>query len=132
MLTEQTTHTNLTTRIEFAGALDELPDPLPEDAIAVLREALYNTVRHAHAGTVDVRVTLADRVLTVEITDNGVGIGRPGSTGGLATLRRRAETHGGTLKYHTPPGGGTHLSWTADTTIQPTSPSRPTNSTGIR
>ena len=120
VLTEQTTHTDLTARIEFTGPLDEVPDPLPEDTVAVLREALSNTVRHAQASTVDVRVTLAHRVLTVEVTDNGVGIGRPGSTGGLATLRRRAETHGGTLHHHTPPGGGTHLAWTADTATRPT------------
>ena len=87
--------------------------PLPDDAIAVLREALSNTVRHAHASTVDVQITAAHRVLTVDVTDNGVGIGRPASASGLATLRRRAETDGGTLHLHTPPGGGTHVAWTA-------------------
>ena len=29
-------------------------------------------------------------------------------------MRRRAATHGGTLHLHTPPGGGTQLTWTAN------------------
>jgi len=52
-------------------------------------------------------------MITVEITDNGVGIGTPSRSSGLANMRRRAERHGGQLQFATPPGGGTQLTWTA-------------------
>ena len=115
MLTEQTASTDLTTRIDFTGPLDELPEELGDDVIAVLREALSNTVRHANASTVDVQITRTDQLLTVEVTDNGDGIGHPARSSGLTNMRRRAAAHGGTLHLHTPPGGGTRLTWTAST-----------------
>ena len=109
MLTEQIAGTDLTGGIAFAGPLDRLSDPVSDDVVAVLREALSNTVRHAHPGTVDITITPADPVLTVKVTDNGGGIGHPTRSGGPANPRRRAETHGGTLHHDTPPGGGGHL-----------------------
>ena len=64
VLTEQTASSDLTARIEFAGPLDQLPEELSDDVIAVLREALSNTVRHANASTVDVQITRTDQRLT--------------------------------------------------------------------
>ena len=113
VLTEQTASSDLTTRIDFTGPLDDLPEELGDDAVAVLREALSNTVRHANASTVDVTVTRTDQRLTIEVTDNGDGIGHPARSSGLTNMRRRAAAHGGTLHLHTPPGGGTRLTWTA-------------------
>ena len=52
-------------------------------------------------------------MLTVEVTDDGVGIHNPGPSSGLGDMRRRAKMHGGTLELSVPPGGGTHVRWTA-------------------
>jgi len=120
VLTEQTASTDLTAHIGFTGPVDELPDPLHDDVIAVPREALSNTVRHANARTVEVTITLAGPDLTVEVTDDGDGIGTPTRNSGLANMRRRARTHAGTLSHDTPPGGGTHLTWTARIRTHPT------------
>ena len=120
VLTEQTGCTDLTAQIEFAGPLDQLPADLFQDVTAVLREALSNTVRHAHASTVTAQITLADQTLTVQVTDNGTGIGHPTRSSGLTNLRRRAALHDGTLHHDTPTGGGTHLTWTAHTPTHPT------------
>ena len=55
--------------------------------------------------------------MTLEITDNGVGIGAGEGRGGLGNLRRRAESHGGTFSVGPAPAGpsvhgeGTHLRW---------------------
>ena len=57
VLTEQTTDTDLISRIDFTGPLDGLPEELGDDVVAVLREALTNTVRHANASTVDVQIS---------------------------------------------------------------------------
>jgi signal transduction histidine kinase len=113
VVTEQTSSTDLTTRIDFTGPVDLLPEELGDDVTAVLREALSNTVRHADAGTVDVQITLTEEQLTLQVIDDGKGIGQPTRSSGLTNMRRRAETHRGTLRHDTPPGGGTHLTWTA-------------------
>ncbi len=103
-----------TARIDFAGPLDTgVPPGTAEDVVAVVREALTNVVRHASASNIGVLVRLAGDVVTVEVTDDGVGIEGAGRSSGLGNLRRRAETHGGTLELSVPPGGGTRLRWTA-------------------
>jgi signal transduction histidine kinase len=103
-----------TTGIQFAGPLDlALDEALAEDIIAVTREALSNCARHAHATSIDVSIALALGQVTVEVTDNGRGIGNPTRSSGLTNMRHRARTHHGTLQLATPDSGGTHLIWTA-------------------
>ena len=104
----------LTARLDFSGPLDlGVPPVLAEDVVAVVREALSNIARHAGASSAEVMVDLTDGVLTIEVTDDGVGIRNTGRSSGLANIRRRAERHGGALELSVPSGGGTHLRWTA-------------------
>ena len=101
-------------QLHFAGPLDRVVDePLAADILAVTREALSNCARHAHASTVAVSVVLDHDLLTMEITDNGRGIGTPTRSSGLSNMRRRAQNHGGDLTVSEPGGGGTQLTWTA-------------------
>jgi signal transduction histidine kinase len=81
----------------------------------VLREALTNVARHAGAGTAEVSVTTTAGGLTLEVSDDGRGIGDVTRSSGLANMRRRAENHGGT--FRTTPGdpSGTRLSWSVPT-----------------
>ena len=113
ILTEQTDTTDLTVTTEFGGPFDHLPTALDVDIIAVLRESVSNTVHHARASTITVKLALLENVVTLEVTDNGVGIGHPIRSSGLSNMRRRAENHGGALRHSTPPGGVTRLTWTA-------------------
>ena len=104
----------MTAHIDFSGHLDlGLPPALIQDAVAVVREALSNVARHANASNAKVVVDLTDGVLTLEVIDDGVGIKNTGRSSGMANMRRRAEVNGGTLDLSVPPGGGTHLRWTA-------------------
>lgn len=99
--------------IEFEGQLDLLvPPAMADDMVAVVREALSNVARHARASSVHVRVSLVGALVSIEVTDNGRGIGSPTRISGLSNLRHRAETHGGTLEITDPPTG-TRLRWTA-------------------
>jgi two-component system, NarL family, sensor histidine kinase DevS len=58
---------------------------------------------------------LEDGLITLDITDNGRGLGTPARSSGLSSMRRRAERNGGTFQLSAPASGGTHLSWTART-----------------
>jgi signal transduction histidine kinase len=85
---------------------------LSDQVIAVLREALSNTARHAAATRVDVTVDTDDAgVLTVLVRDNGGGIGETSRRSGLANLADRAEQLSGKLRVSPADGGGTELEW---------------------
>ena len=102
--------------ISFAGPLDPGPDEaLAHDILAVTREALSNCARHARATAVSISLVLQDGLITLDITDNGRGLGTPARSSGLSSMRRRAERNRGTFQLTTPASGGTRLTWTART-----------------
>jgi len=75
-----------------------------DDAIYhICREALYNVFKHARAGHARVRVAFAADGVSVDVVDDGVGLGpesagaAPTVTFGLANMRARAEELGGRL-----------------------------------
>jgi signal transduction histidine kinase len=81
-------------------APDELP-PLPAAvevaAYRIVQEALTNVSRHARASACTVRLACADgRTLTIEVTDDGVGLpDTPEGGVGLSSMRERAAELGG-------------------------------------
>lgn len=92
----------------------------PEPAVSLsTKEALYriaqetlnNTVKHAHASRVTVRLAhRPDDGTTLEIADDGVGFDPTGSFPGhlgLRSLRERAARQGATLDITSAPGKGT-------------------------
>jgi signal transduction histidine kinase len=91
----------------------DLDETLAHDILAVTREALSNCARHARATAVSITLARHDGLITLDITDNGRGLGTPARSSGLASMRRRAERNGGTLQITAPAGGGTRLTWTA-------------------
>ncbi|MEV5845307.1 PAS domain S-box protein [Streptomyces sp. NPDC051985] len=98
--------------VAFEGPVDAaLPDATAAHLLAVLREALSNVARHAHASAVTVFVRAGGDLL-LEVTDNGRGLD-PAVTrsSGLTNLRRRAERLGGTFGITPSPAGGTRLRW---------------------
>jgi signal transduction histidine kinase len=104
-----------TADISFAGRLDlNMNSGLTDDILAVTREALSNCARHAHATAVSISLALQDGLITLDITDNGRGLGTPARHSGLTNMRRRAERNGGTFSLTAPGSGGTRLTWTAD------------------
>jgi signal transduction histidine kinase len=95
------------------GPIDSaVPDVVRPAVIAVLREALSNTARHAHATQVTVTVAAHSGRLTVRVSDDGVGIGDIDSVGGVRNLHRRAEELGGTCAVTRVDPHGTEVSWT--------------------
>lgn len=100
--------------LRMTGLLDTLvADDIADQLLAVLREALTNTARHAHATAVDVAAEATVTHLRLRVTDNGRGID-PARTrrSGLANLHTRAEELGGTLALAPRRPTGTTLEWT--------------------
>ncbi len=103
-----------TADIRFAGPLNPGPDEaLAHDILAVTREGLSNCARHAHATAVTISLVLQDGLITLDITDNGRGLGTPARSSGLSSMRRRAERNGGTFQLTTPGDWRHPLAWTA-------------------
>jgi signal transduction histidine kinase len=59
-----------------------------------------------------VRVT-SDGTIQVEVADDGVGVASTAVQSGLANLRKRAESHGGSLTLGQRTPRGTVLVWQA-------------------
>ena len=90
-------------------------DLSPETTAVVLRvltEALANSARHAQPEHVEVRLRVDERLLTLEVEDDGVGF-QPGEAGGpgdghfgLTLMRERARSAGGNLTVSSAPEDG--------------------------
>ncbi|MEU0503384.1 GAF domain-containing protein, partial [Nocardia sp. NPDC005998] len=103
----------LRTTIRLAGPVSVLESPMSDDVEAVLREAVSNVVRHAHATTLSVQLRVRDDV-TIEVTDDGIGV--PDDLqrmSGLANLAARAAQAGGSFSVTKREEGGTVLRWSA-------------------
>jgi signal transduction histidine kinase len=84
-----------------------------EAAIAVFRviqESLVNIIKHAKASAVSLTMAVEDDALKICIRDNGIGMPlkpRPRRSQGLASMRHRVNSFGGTWRIASPTGGGT-------------------------
>ncbi|MFS0698672.1 GAF domain-containing protein [Cellulomonas sp. 179-A 4D5 NHS] len=93
------------------GVTAIVPAEVGEDAVAVVREALANTARHARARSAVVEVQVGPE-LVVRVADDGVGLPTTvARTSGLANLTDRARRHGGVLTLERGDRGGTVLTW---------------------
>lgn len=95
------------------GALDLNITPLVgRHLLAVLREALSNVARHAHAASAAVEVVAASGNVTLIVSDTGVGISVDRVESGLRNVRDRAALLGGSVQIEPNQGPGTTLTWT--------------------
>ena len=84
------------------------------ELVQVLREALANAVRHAHATTITMTGKLEGGRLRLQVIDNGVGftVAAGSATGhhGLRNMTNRARMLDGHLDIESEPGRGTTIS----------------------
>ena len=101
--------------VRFDGPIDTVADDEVADALVnVMREALTNIGRHAHATRAEVDVSTQDGQVVMDVTDDGIGVAGDGKAGGrgLRNMRDRADRLGGTFTITSPGAGqGAHLSW---------------------
>lgn len=81
--------------------------------LQIIREALSNVVRHAHATSALVALDYdADKYVTVIVDDDGIGIGEcanPKYHHGMIIMQERVNSLGGELKIESHEGGGTRV-----------------------
>ncbi|WP_047154442.1 HAMP domain-containing sensor histidine kinase [Aneurinibacillus tyrosinisolvens] len=100
--------------LEFEWAIDEIP-PLPkgiEDHLfRILQEALSNTLRHAKATRVEIRMAMIKNYFRLRITDDGIGFSeteeKKSSSYGMKLMNERVAEIGGVLAISSAPGTGT-------------------------
>ncbi|HEY3366178.1 MAG TPA: GAF domain-containing sensor histidine kinase [Symbiobacteriaceae bacterium] len=106
----------LKTAVDVKGLNQRLPGHIEISVFRLVQEACTNTIKHANAKTLQIRVLRQGSWLTVEVSDDGRGMdvsskGQKGrSTGmGLAGLKERIALAGGSLTVESAPGAGTRL-----------------------
>lgn len=93
----------------------ELADPWPGEGallVPVLREALTNAERHAHASRVTVAVRWDAGWVIGMVEDDGVGFAAGAASSGhwgLVNMKERIQAVGGTFAVESQPGRGTRL-----------------------
>jgi signal transduction histidine kinase len=102
----------------------DLPLSFKEAFYRIAQEAMHNTVKHAQAKHVTLRLITEDCSVVLEVSDDGIGFdptaGFPGHLG-LKSMCERMERLGGTLAIESAPGAGTRVR--SSVTVQ--SPSLP-------
>jgi signal transduction histidine kinase len=97
--------------VRIGGPVDSLVNAeIGTHAVAVLREAVSNAVRHGRPTEVTVTIEAGDELL-IDVVDNGIGIDVSAARSGLRNLEQRAVECGGTLTVRTEDAGGTRLHW---------------------
>jgi signal transduction histidine kinase len=85
---------------------ERFPHEIEASAYFIVAEALTNVVKHSRATRAEVRTSVEDGTLRLEVRDDGIGGADP-SGHGLVGLDDRATALGGRLEIESPPGGGT-------------------------
>ena len=78
----------------------------------IAQEALHNTVKHARAANVQIKLGRDFEAITLEVLDDGVGFDPGGEFPGhlgLRSMRERALRLGGTLEVDSTSGKGTRI-----------------------
>jgi signal transduction histidine kinase len=88
----------------------QLPADVVEALLRIVREAVNNAGRHAHATVVTVSLDVTDGIV-LDVSDDGQGFDgtSPIAGFGLTSMQERAEAIGGVFTLTTAPGHGTTI-----------------------
>jgi len=90
----------------------DAPLEVKEALYRIAQEALHNTVKHAQAECVELRLEQDAGELLLEVRDDGEGFDAAGTFPGhlgLKSMRERIARLGGTLRIESAPGEGTRI-----------------------
>ncbi len=115
LIERQRVSTGVDMDFQCSGLDTRLSAELEGVCYRIAQEALTNATRHASAKKISVRLTKNDRLLNLEMRDDGTGFDMDTArktaitTGhlGLISMEERAQLAGGRLEVSTAPGSGT-------------------------
>ena len=93
----------LTTRLQLSGDV-RADDPGASALWFVASEAVANSLKHADAHEIEIRLQVDGSSAELTITDDGCG-----GAGSPAAIARRLAAFDSTLEVTSPPGGGTTI-----------------------
>jgi signal transduction histidine kinase len=95
--------------LDDAGRDLQLDAELRRQVYLIFKEAVHNIARHSQATETHIALKVQERLLTLEVNDNGRGIERreDGEGNGLKSMKLRAAKLGGELQIRSPQGQGT-------------------------
>jgi signal transduction histidine kinase len=106
--------TGITVRFTKPRSADPIPLRLATCLYRIAQESLGNVGLHAKASQVTVILTVSSGVVSLIISDNGIGIDveevRRRKTGlGMLSIQERARLLNGSVSWHSSPGDGTRV-----------------------
>ncbi len=102
--------TGIAVELQTGDATGALTPAVQSSLFRIVQEAMTNCAKHAKAGHIAIRLSTDGHLVSLTITDDGVGFDpkeRSASGLGLLTMRERAEFAGGSLSLEIGPGQGT-------------------------
>ena len=98
-------------------AVPDLPHDAPigskfrHEIIMAVKEAVHNVIKHSGASELQVHILFENRILTIIMQDNGKGLDPAVESEGhgLANMKRRMKSCGGTCSLQNRAGGGTEV-----------------------
>lgn len=108
-----TKNTGIKARVDVAEDIGRLGADLETAIYRVVQEALHNVAKHSQAKSVWVQMTREDGSVRLLVEDDGVGFvpktHSRGKSFGLAGMRERVGTVGGSLRLRSSKGRGTRI-----------------------
>jgi signal transduction histidine kinase len=102
---------NIDAQLVLRGNIDALPPKIEDELFNIAHEALNNSLRHARAESVVVRIEEDPGKVTLSVEDDGIGFDASAkhSGMGLRNMQERAQAIAGELSIHSEKGHGTRV-----------------------
>jgi signal transduction histidine kinase len=108
--------TRLDLPVEVDIPAERFPAEIEASAYFIVAELLTNVVKHSHASRAEVRASVADLMLHINVRDDGIGGADPGGHG-LVGIGDRVSALGGRLEIQSPAGAGTFVAATLQVSL---------------
>ncbi len=102
---------NIDTQMVVRGNLEGLPHNIEDELFNIAQESLNNSLRHAMAESVVVRIEEDQGAIRLSVEDDGIGFdaSKKYSGMGLETMQERANSIAGELSIHSEAANGTRV-----------------------
>ncbi|MHA7965903.1 sensor histidine kinase [Paenibacillus sp. CAU 1782] len=102
-------HTGMKVELEVIGLEKKLSEMTSQFLIRFMQESLTNAMRHGQASHTGVKLFYEADMLTITVTDDGLGFQELVKGFGLEAMERRAANLNGMINISSNPGGGITL-----------------------